>query len=168
MAFTKKSAREIWRREGGRKKAICFSCGRAYKDGWNLDCSHLDHTRNAYYDDPDRGVLECLHCHLLRHLDYFFECALANDLKAIRVSRYCCEELITRLFNGDAKHPYPSEPRDLDTLFKLCVQLEDFVSAKLADAALCARERGESPLNIDTAMLWSSELRSFLVLTPAF
>ncbi|HOU75564.1 MAG TPA: HNH endonuclease signature motif containing protein [Candidatus Dojkabacteria bacterium] len=63
-AFSDKVRREIFERD----KGTCQRCGRRFKDGWMLQCSHFDHERNEGYDDPENGQLECIRCHMANHL----------------------------------------------------------------------------------------------------
>lgn len=54
----------VWRRDGGK----CRDCGKKKKDGYYLEISHNDHTRNEYYDKPSNLKLLCLLCHRMAHI----------------------------------------------------------------------------------------------------
>jgi len=100
MPFSRESLNEIWRRSGG-EQAECFTCGKKCKDGWSLDGSHLDHEKNHGYDDPSRGVLECLWCHLKRHAELYYKYAYNRDKRRLRDTKYACLALINRILAGE-------------------------------------------------------------------
>jgi len=103
MSFSYKSCREIWKRFGGRELAACASCGVAYKDGYNLDCSHLDHAKGDEYDNPERGILECLRCHLKRHVSLYFKACCLEKKKKIKQERFACLTISYRIILGEGK-----------------------------------------------------------------
>ena len=83
MPFSYHSFQEIWNRAGGRDYAQCYTCKIYHNNGFTLDCSHLDHSRDELYDTPERGVLECLNCHLCRHVRIYFFSLLKGKKKEI-------------------------------------------------------------------------------------
>lgn len=103
MSFSYHSSQEIWRREGGRDLARCYSCGVLYRDGFNLDCSHLDHKRDSDYDNPNNGVLECLKCHLKRHVGLYFKAACLDKKKRVKQERFACLSISFRIITGEGK-----------------------------------------------------------------
>lgn len=103
MSFSYHSSQEIWRREGGRELAKCFSCGVLYRDGFNLDCSHLSHKRDSDYDDPKNGVLECLKCHLKRHVGIYFRAACLDKKKRVQQEKFSCLSICYRIIMGEGK-----------------------------------------------------------------
>lgn len=60
FAFTKQVRREISIRDGGE----CRCCG--YDK--HLEASHLNHTRNEHYNNPDNGEMLCAGCHFDYHV----------------------------------------------------------------------------------------------------
>jgi len=103
MSFSYDSYREIWEREGGRESASCKTCGVKYKDGYNLDCSHLDHKRDKDYDNPNRGILECLRCHLKRHVKLYFVACCESKKKTVKQERFSCLTICYRIITGEGK-----------------------------------------------------------------
>lgn len=63
--FSYESRKEI----GAREKWTCEDCGRRFQDGFMVDASHNCHDRDENYDNPDNGCIQCLHCHLVRHIE---------------------------------------------------------------------------------------------------
>ena len=107
MPFSYHSFQEIWRRAGGRENAKCFYCEVRHIDGFTLDCSHLDHARDENYDNPDRGILECLECHLKRHIHLYFFVLLKGKKKKSKECRFACMswffELLPERIGGTEK-----------------------------------------------------------------
>lgn len=103
MSFSYDTYREIWERDGGRERASCKTCGVKYQDGYNLDCSHLDHQRDKDYDNPNRGILECLRCHLKRHIKLYFKACCENKKKNIKQERFSCLTICYRIITGEGK-----------------------------------------------------------------
>lgn len=66
--FSYESRKEIGKRDGW----TC-ECGRSFKDGWMVHASHLDHERNEMYDQPEVGKIECVKCHIARHIEIHLE-----------------------------------------------------------------------------------------------
>lgn len=156
MAFSHESVREIWRRAG--KNPRCVTCGVSVKDGWNLDCSHLDHTRNEHYDDPAIGCLECLQCHLLRHISMLFDIALTCDQDKIAGAKSSCLKLIWRIVNGDDRRHEKGLPRGEKEIFEARQHLDELLTGVVQDLISMVSQKAESPLNIEVATLYVYEL----------
>ncbi len=149
MSFSNDSVNAIWKRSGG-PLAKCFTCGRKCADGWNLDASHMDHTKNHDYDDPTRGQLECLWCHLTRHVRYYYEYCLKEDSskKRLRENRYMCHALVMRILAGEDRHergPIPRTHKEIKTTRKELVVL---IEAEFKKARKAAKKNNfkEKPL----------------------
>lgn len=64
MPFSPETRKEI-----GKKFGWQCECGKAFRDGYMVQASHLHHDSSfEYYDDSDMGVIECMECHLRRHI----------------------------------------------------------------------------------------------------
>ncbi|GIW69895.1 MAG: hypothetical protein KatS3mg101_0642 [Patescibacteria group bacterium] len=57
--------------------------------------------KNHDYDDPSRGVLECLWCHLKRHAELYYKYAYNRDKRRLRDTKYACLALINRILAGE-------------------------------------------------------------------
>ena len=63
--FYEEVRKEIMRRD----KWKCQSCGKSSFDHWLLEASHLDHTRDENYQNPENGKAKDRICHFLDHID---------------------------------------------------------------------------------------------------
>lgn len=98
MAFSIRITKRIWARDGGK----CKSCGKNVESGWNLDASHFDHNKlNFYYDNIGNGQLECLWCHLKRHLKLWMASRKKNNERWESIHRFSVQALEKRILAGD-------------------------------------------------------------------
>lgn len=52
-----------------RDQGECQACGKRFRDGWLLDCSHDDHDHSkSIYNDVNNGRVLCLDDHLAYHV----------------------------------------------------------------------------------------------------
>ena len=79
-AFSPDVAREILSRD----RWHCY-CGHHYRDGWMLHASHIDHSSNGYYNDPQNGQAECIPCHLQRHVNLVSEDPTMKNIRALEL-----------------------------------------------------------------------------------
>lgn len=65
--FSEPISNEIRRRD----QWTCQSCGKSSFDAekWLIEASHIDHTRNELYNEPENGEASCIPCHLMYHID---------------------------------------------------------------------------------------------------
>ena len=76
----------------GAGKWTCHSCGKSSFDPekWLIEASHIDHTRNEFYNDPSNGEASCIPCHLLYHIDL-------GDIPGV-------EKIANRIWNSGIRH----------------------------------------------------------------
>jgi len=98
MAFSSLSNRRIWVRDQGK----CKTCGKDVEKGWNLDASHVDHDKlKFYYDNIGNGKLECLWCHLKRHLALWVAARQKKNDRWESIHRFSVQALEKRILAGD-------------------------------------------------------------------
>jgi hypothetical protein len=98
MAFTVNSMKRMWARDRG----ICKTCGKNVESGWNLDASHVDHDKlKFYYDNIGNGKLECLWCHLKRHLALWVASRKKQNERWESIHRFSVQALEKRILAGD-------------------------------------------------------------------
>ncbi len=80
FAFSRRSKKKIWDRDGG----ACVNTKKRHSDGWILHCSHIDHSRDSNYNNPDNGRLLTIEEHIKDHTYRYFE-GSRSDEKAMRL-----------------------------------------------------------------------------------
>lgn len=59
---------DVRQRMFARDQGECQTCGKRFRDGWLLDCSHDDHDHSKdNYNDINNGRVQCLEDHLAYH-----------------------------------------------------------------------------------------------------
>ena len=153
MPFSYNSFQEIWKRAGGKENASCFTCGVFHHDGFTLDCSHLNHKRDKGYDDPTRGVLECLECHLRRHVSLYFTSLLGGNKKQIKETRYACQSLVFRIVAGEDRWDGKNIPNSKSDIKKTKKRISKIFSHQISESTIQAHEIGYEPKDIS----WATE-----------
>ena len=148
MPFSYHSFQIIWSREGGKDNAKCFTCGVFHRAGATLDCSHLDHTRDSKYDSPERGVLECLDCHLRRHVSLYFFVLLKGKKKEIREARFACMSLVFRIVAGEDRWDGKNIPNTKSDIKRTKKRISRIFSEQISDSTINAHEMGFEPKKI--------------------
>jgi len=151
MPFSYNSFQEIWKRAGGRDVASCFTCGVLHKDGFTLDCSHVSHIRDKEYDNPDRGVLECLECHLRRHVSIYFTSLLGSNKKQIKEARYACQSLVFRIVAGEDRWDGKNIPNSKFDIKKTKKRISKIFSHQISESTIKAHNVGYEPKDITLA-----------------
>lgn len=153
MPFSYHSFQEIWNRAGGRENAKCFYCEVKHTDGVTLDCSHVDHRRDENYDNPDRGILECLECHLKRHINLYFFVLLKGKKKQIKESRFACMSLVFRIVAGEDRWDGKNIPSSKSDIKRNKKRISKIFSNQISEATIQANEMGFEPGDIS----WANE-----------
>ena len=153
MPFSYHSFQEIWNRAGGRDNAQCYTCKIYHNNGFTLDCSHLDHLRDELYDTPERGVLECLNCHLCRHVRIYFFSLLKGKKKEIREARFACQSLVFRIVAGEDRWDGKSIPNSKSDIKRTKKRISKLFSEQISEATITAHEMGFEPKDI----AWANE-----------
>jgi len=153
MPFSYSSFQEIWKRAGGRDKACCYTCGVFHHDGFTLDCSHLNHTKGSDYDNPDRGVLECLQCHLGRHVSLYFSALIKGNKKQIKETRYACQSLVFRIVAGEDRWDGKNIPNSKSDIKRTKKRISKIFSFQISQATINAHELGIDP----KVIAWAEE-----------
>ena len=153
MPFSYHSFQEIWRRAGGRENAKCFYCEVRHIDGFTLDCSHLDHARDENYDNPDRGILECLECHLKRHIHLYFFVLLKGKKKKSKECRFACMSLVFRIVAGEDRWDGKNIPSSKSDIKRNKKRISKIFSEQISEATIQAHEMGFEPKDI----AWANE-----------
>jgi hypothetical protein len=159
MPFSHSSFRVIWDRAGGREQACCKTCGIQHSKGYTLDCSHLDHTRDELYDDPNRGVLECLQCHLRRHISIYFYCLLKDKKKKLKEARYACQSLVFRIVAGEDRWDGGSIPNSKSDIKKAKQNIDKIFSFQLSILISEALDVGYHKADLKAAIRKVNHLR---------
>ena len=142
MPFSYNSFQEIWKRAGGKDHASCYTCGVFHHDGYTLDCSHLNHARDSNYDNPDRGILECLQCHLSRHVSLYFFSLIKGNKKYIKEARYACQSLVFRIVAGEDRWDGKNIPNSKSDIKKTKNRISKIFSHQISEATITAHELG--------------------------
>ena len=152
MPFSYHSFQAIWNREGGKENAKCYSCGITHHEGFTLDCSHLVHTRDKNYDSPERGILECLECHLRRHVSLYFFSLLKGKKKEIREARFACQSLVFRIVAGEDRWDGINIPNTKSDIKRTKKRISNIFFQQISEATINSHEMGFEPKDI----LWAN------------